>query len=272
MERGSWVGVVGVLASALVIGWTAAENWRDARRVLDAGVSYGLLLVLVAGAVLAAVAVVRAVSLLRDPAQGADPGAARRGRTAGAIALLVLALLFVVVFRQVLGITQRPNWPPPADAVTAAGAEAATEALRRAQRHASARRGPRLRLVDGGDDRALGRGHELLPADLRRRRGGAVVRPHPDVRLARRRRRDRDGRPARTQARRWRRGARDRGRVRLTPERRGAGDVHRPRRGGRADRGERRAPDRPRRPLPGRPAASTGGRTRSAGPTIGSST
>ena len=94
--------------------------------------------------------------------------------------------------------------------------------LRRPRRGAPARRGPRLRLVDSGDDRAPGRGHELLPADLRRRRGGAVVRPHPDVRLARRRGRDRDGGPARAQARRGRRGARDRGRVRLTPERRGA--------------------------------------------------
>src|SRR4029453_2689633 len=63
MERGSWVGVVGVLASALVIGWTATENWLDGRRVLDAGVSYGLLLVLAGCTVLTAVAVVRAVSL-----------------------------------------------------------------------------------------------------------------------------------------------------------------------------------------------------------------
>ena len=46
-----------------------------------------------------------------------------------AVALLMLALLFVLVFRQVLGITQRPSWPPPADAVTSAGARAATEAF-----------------------------------------------------------------------------------------------------------------------------------------------
>ena len=46
-----------------------------------------------------------------------------------AVALLVFALLFVLVFRQVLGITQRPSWPPPADAVTSAGARAATEAF-----------------------------------------------------------------------------------------------------------------------------------------------
>ncbi len=129
MERGSWVGVVGVLASALVIGWTATENWLDARRVLDAGVSYGLLLVLAGCTALAAVAVVRAVSLLRDPTRRARTGAGGGGRTAVAVALLVLALFFVLVFRQVLGITQRPSWPPPANAVTAAGAEAATKAF-----------------------------------------------------------------------------------------------------------------------------------------------
>ena len=130
MERGSWVGVVGVLASALVIGWTAAANWHDARDVLDAGVSYGLLLVLVASAVLVAAAAVRAVSLLRDPARRARPATARgRARAAAEVVLLVLALPFVVVFQQVLGITQDPSWPPPPDAVTAAEAEAATEAF-----------------------------------------------------------------------------------------------------------------------------------------------
>ncbi len=34
-----------------------------------------------------------------------------------------------VVHRRVLGITQRPSWPPPPDAVTAAGAEVATQAF-----------------------------------------------------------------------------------------------------------------------------------------------
>ena len=126
LERGTWTGVVGVLGCALVMGWTTAENWRDGRRVLDAGVSYGLLLVLVASVALAAVAVVRALSLLRR----AQAGEARpRGPSVGGVALLVVALVFVLVFRQVLGITQRPSWPPPPDAVTAAGAEAATEAF-----------------------------------------------------------------------------------------------------------------------------------------------
>ena len=38
-----------------------------------------------------------------------------------------VALLFVFAYRRVLGVTQRPSWPPPADAVTPAGAQAATE-------------------------------------------------------------------------------------------------------------------------------------------------
>jgi phosphatidylserine/phosphatidylglycerophosphate/cardiolipin synthase-like enzyme len=51
------------------------------------------------------------------------------GRRVVAIAGLALAALFVLVYRQVLGITQRPSWPPPADAVSSAGAQAATEAF-----------------------------------------------------------------------------------------------------------------------------------------------
>jgi cardiolipin synthase len=50
-----------------------------------------------------------------------------RGRRGVAVAGLALTALFVVVYRQVLGITLRDSWPPPADAITAAGALAATE-------------------------------------------------------------------------------------------------------------------------------------------------
>ena len=52
-----------------------------------------------------------------------------RGRRGAAIAGLALAAIFVVLYRQVLGITQRPSWPPPADAITSAGAQGATEAF-----------------------------------------------------------------------------------------------------------------------------------------------
>ena len=66
MERGAWTGVAGVLGCAVVIGWTAAENWRDGHDVLGATVSYGLLIVLAASLLLLAAAVVRGVSLARE--------------------------------------------------------------------------------------------------------------------------------------------------------------------------------------------------------------
>ncbi len=53
----------------------------------------------------------------------------RRARTALALAALLLAAAFVVVYRQVLGITQSSTWPPPRGAVTSAAAQAATEAF-----------------------------------------------------------------------------------------------------------------------------------------------
>ena len=53
----------------------------------------------------------------------------KRGRRGLAVAGLALTALFVVVYRQVLGITLRDSWPPPVDAVTSAGAQAATEAF-----------------------------------------------------------------------------------------------------------------------------------------------
>ena len=45
------------------------------------------------------------------------------------LAVGAVAVLFVLAYRQVLGIKQRPSWPPPSDAVTPAGAQAATEAF-----------------------------------------------------------------------------------------------------------------------------------------------
>src|SRR6187431_3173490 len=57
-----------------------------------------------------------------------DSGSGRVRRTL-AIAALVAAAGFVLIYWQVLGITQRPSWPPPASAVTSAGAQGATEAF-----------------------------------------------------------------------------------------------------------------------------------------------
>ena len=177
-----------------------------------------------------------------------------QGRRIAAIAGLVLAAMFVVVYRQVLGITQRPSWPPPADAVTSAGAQAATEAF-------VARDGTRphdaalpFAWSTAATIEPLVEGVELLPADLRGRGSGAIVRAHPHVRLARGRGRDGDGRAPSTQAVRGRRGKGDRGQLRLAAVRGGARDVHRPRCRRCPDRGQRRLSARPRRPLSGPPA------------------
>ena len=43
------------------------------------------------------------------------------------VAGLLLAALFLVVYRQVLYTVQKPSWPPPPGAITSAGARAATE-------------------------------------------------------------------------------------------------------------------------------------------------
>jgi cardiolipin synthase len=61
---------------------------------------------------------------------GRDVGR-RAPRTALAVVGLVAATLFVAFYRQVLRITRRVSWPPPSDAVTSAGAKAATEAFGR---------------------------------------------------------------------------------------------------------------------------------------------
>jgi len=65
MARDSWIGVVGVLGAAVVMGWTAVEGWVESRDVLGASASYGLLLVVAASVALGAVAVVRGTGLVR---------------------------------------------------------------------------------------------------------------------------------------------------------------------------------------------------------------
>ena len=66
MDRGSWVGVAGVLGASIVMIWTAVEDWLDSRAVLDASAGLGLVLVVVAAAALATSAFVRGVELARD--------------------------------------------------------------------------------------------------------------------------------------------------------------------------------------------------------------
>ncbi len=56
----------------------------------------------------------------------------RSGTTSHKVVTLTLGafvMLFVFAYRRVLSVTQRPSWPPPPDAVTPAGAQAATEAF-----------------------------------------------------------------------------------------------------------------------------------------------
>jgi hypothetical protein len=63
MAGGSWIGVVGVLGSALVIGWAALAAWLDGRDVVGARVGFGLLLVLSASVALGAAAVAHGARL-----------------------------------------------------------------------------------------------------------------------------------------------------------------------------------------------------------------
>ena len=60
-----------------------------------------------------------------------SPGAGRPARRYPLVPLAVgaSAALFVLVYRRLLRVTRRPSWPPPVDAVTSAGAQAATEAF-----------------------------------------------------------------------------------------------------------------------------------------------
>ena len=176
----------------------------------------------------------------------------RRVRRVLAIAGLVAAAAFVLVFRQVLGITQRPSWPPPSDAVTPARARAATEAF-------AAQNGTRPH--DATLDFAWSTAATIDPWPE-----GANFFPRifDDVEAARSSVHIlmfgwREGNVGKRLAALLKRklaegvaGPGDRRQLRLPAVCGRACDVHRPRRGGRADRHQRRVPARPGRPVPGR--------------------
>jgi hypothetical protein len=61
--RGSWFAVAALLGAAIVMTWTAVENWLDDRDVFGTQASYGLILVVAASVALAASAVMRGVEL-----------------------------------------------------------------------------------------------------------------------------------------------------------------------------------------------------------------
>ena len=63
----------------------------------------------------------------RSPAAADTADGAGHGRKVVRLVVSAFVLLFVLVYRRVLGVTQRPSWPPHPDAVTSAGAQAATE-------------------------------------------------------------------------------------------------------------------------------------------------
>lgn len=68
LARGSWVGVAGVLGAAVVMFWTALENWLDNRDVLEGTAGLGIVLVLGAAVALGTAAVVRGVRRARHGA------------------------------------------------------------------------------------------------------------------------------------------------------------------------------------------------------------
>ena len=66
MERGSWIGVIGVLGSALVMCWTALrELARRTVRSWRRRFGHGLLLVVAASVTLGVAAVARGIELAR---------------------------------------------------------------------------------------------------------------------------------------------------------------------------------------------------------------
>ena len=197
----------------------------------------------------------------------------RRLRDALAILGLLVGRPVRLVFQQVLGITQRPSWPPPAGSGDALRCGSGHGGVRRARRNVR----PHDAALDfawstAATDRAVGRGKDLLPAHLRRRRGSPLVGAHPHVRLAGGRGRDGDGRTARAEAGRRRRGARDRRRLRLEALRRRRGDVQAARGRRRADRRQRRRSRSTATGCTRTTGGWTGVRTRSAAPTTASST
>ena len=69
LARGSWAGVVGVFGAAVVMGWTAVDDWLDGREVFGATPGYGLLLIVAASIALACASIAVALSLVRESSQ-----------------------------------------------------------------------------------------------------------------------------------------------------------------------------------------------------------
>ena len=105
-----------------------------------------------------------------------------KSRLALAAGALVGVFRLSAFYRRVLAIPQRPSWPPPPDAVTSAGAEAATEAF------AGTR--PRDAALDFAWSTAATiepwvEGVNFFPRIFADVEAATLVGAHPDVRLAR---------------------------------------------------------------------------------------
>lgn len=69
LDRGSWIGVVGVFLMSAVMAWTALENWLENRDALGGTPGLGVVLVLLAAVALGACAVVRGAQVARKGAR-----------------------------------------------------------------------------------------------------------------------------------------------------------------------------------------------------------
>ena len=168
-------------------------------------------------------------------------GASRRGRRALPVVGLIGAALLVALYRRVLSIPQHPSWPPPPDAVTPEGAEAAVEASPAPLRFAWSTAATIEPWVDGTaffprifkDVEAATSSVHILMFGWREGAVGTRMAELLNRKLA-------EGVEVRVLV----------DRLGLQALRGGARDVHRSRLGGRGDRRQRLLAARPVRPLP----------------------
>jgi cardiolipin synthase len=142
--RGSWLGIVTVAGSAGVMLFTAIDDLGNDGSVLGGSSGWGVWLTIAASAVLAGAAIFSAVERIRGsgPAFAAPPkgqlsrngwwprtvaGFKRWWRPVLAVIGILAAAFFFVLSRHVLAIVEKPSWPPGPTAITAAGAQIATE-------------------------------------------------------------------------------------------------------------------------------------------------
>jgi cardiolipin synthase len=135
-SRGSWLGIVTVFGSAVAMTFIAVENVVDDGDVLGGSSGWGVWLSIASSVVLGGAAVVAAVRRVqgrfvaapRPPVKAGWRGQVGRWwRPVLAVVGILLAVFFFFLSRQVLTIVQKPSWPPGPNAITAAGAQIATQ-------------------------------------------------------------------------------------------------------------------------------------------------